>query len=200
MNNEGMKEAIDKHDNKKVDEFIGLCKGLLADDRIVEPEVRFLQSWLEDHQDISKLYPISAIYQRIIEILEDDIVDEDEEEELLITLKCITAKRKQRSRRAKNEMPAFDTGKISFENKFFTLTGRFIIGTHCKIAEFIKEKGGTLQDEPDEETDYMVVGNTDDPDWTASSSFECINQAISMLKVNPSIKFINEENWLKHIF
>ena len=81
------KDAIqDRH----IDELIGICRGITADDKIVTQEADFLLTWMQDHKAYATQYPFDILYIRLHEMLEDGILDIDEQRELLETLKSFT--------------------------------------------------------------------------------------------------------------
>ncbi|HAW32731.1 MAG TPA: hypothetical protein DCY03_32270, partial [Planctomycetaceae bacterium] len=49
--------------DRKIDELIGLCKGVLADGEVTQFEVEFLQNWLRNNQEISEHWPANVLYQ-----------------------------------------------------------------------------------------------------------------------------------------
>ena len=71
-------------------ELVGLCKGLIADDKITTPEVRFLNSWLEDAGCINE-WPASEIAQLLERILEDGKVTKEEKGDLKSLLEAVTS-------------------------------------------------------------------------------------------------------------
>jgi putative phage-type endonuclease len=62
-------------------ELIGLCRGLVADDRITTAEVKVLSSWLEQSGSNNE-WPISEIAQLVEQILEDGTVTMEEKAQL----------------------------------------------------------------------------------------------------------------------
>lgn len=74
---------------KTMPELIGICRGLIADDKITTAEVKFLNSWLEDVSFISE-WPASEIAQTMERILEDGIITKEEKEELKKLLQKVT--------------------------------------------------------------------------------------------------------------
>jgi hypothetical protein len=68
---------------RKIDELIGLCKGILADGKVDRAESEYLQLWLRNNRDISRHWPTNVLYERIGEMLEDDVLDSDEEKKLI---------------------------------------------------------------------------------------------------------------------
>ena len=69
--------------SRQIDELVGLARGLLADGKIEQSEVEFLQKWLAANIAISTQPLIRTLYKRIDEILRDGIVDADETSELI---------------------------------------------------------------------------------------------------------------------
>ena len=68
-------------EDRKMDTLIGLSKGLLADGKLVQEEVEFLLQWLLQNRDSNNPIIIN-IETKVIEILNDGIVDNEEAEEL----------------------------------------------------------------------------------------------------------------------
>lgn len=81
--------------SKKAHEFIGLCLGILADNRLVKEEVEFLRNWLRRHPRVAGTYPVKGLFIRLCEMLEDEIIDEDEEKELFEHLYELTGNGKK---------------------------------------------------------------------------------------------------------
>jgi len=76
--------------SKTSQELIGLCNGILADDKITTAEVRYLSSWLEDAGCINE-WPASEIAQLLERILEDGKVTKEEKSELKTILEAVTS-------------------------------------------------------------------------------------------------------------
>jgi hypothetical protein len=66
---------------KTMGELVGLCRGLVADEKITTAEVMYLSSWLQDAGFIAE-WPASEIAQTMERILEDGVVTKEEKEEL----------------------------------------------------------------------------------------------------------------------
>lgn len=71
------------------EQLIGLCKGLLADDRLTTNEVRFLGKWLEEAGVITE-WPASEIAQLVESILEDGVVSMSEKRDLKNLIERVT--------------------------------------------------------------------------------------------------------------
>ena len=66
---------------KTMSELIGLCRGLIADEKITTAEVMFLHTWLQDAGFIQE-WPASEIAQTVERFMEDGAVTKEEKEEL----------------------------------------------------------------------------------------------------------------------
>lgn len=66
---------------KSLDQLVGLCRGILADQRITTQEVYYLSEWLQD-SGITNQWPASEIAEKVEKILEDGLVTMEEKKEL----------------------------------------------------------------------------------------------------------------------
>jgi DNA polymerase III epsilon subunit-like protein len=73
---------------KSLDQLAGLCRGVLADQRITTQEVYYLSEWLQD-SGITNEWPASEVAEKIEKILEDGIVTMEEKRELQDLLSSI---------------------------------------------------------------------------------------------------------------
>lgn len=75
---------------KTMGELIGVCRGIIADNKITTKEVMFLNSWLQDFPSTSE-WPASEIAQTVEGILEDGVVTKGEKEQLKRLIQGIIA-------------------------------------------------------------------------------------------------------------
>ncbi len=73
---------------KSMEELIGICRGLIADDRITTSEAIYLGAWLQDVGFI-KESPAAEIGEVLERILQDGVVSRDEKEELKALLEQV---------------------------------------------------------------------------------------------------------------
>lgn len=71
---------------KTMEELVGLCRGLVADDKLTTDEVIFLGNWLQDAGFISE-WPASEISLAVERVLDDGIVTLEEKEHLKSLIK-----------------------------------------------------------------------------------------------------------------
>ena len=192
--------------SKKAHEFIGLCLGVLADNRLVTKEIEFLRDWLRRHPRVAGSYPAKGLFIRICEMLEDSTIDEEEEKELFNHLYELTGSQKSKTTKSslktlegKVAKPAFTdpSPKIVFEGKSFFLYGRFIIGTEEWLGNLVAERGGNLLPELTAEADFCIIGAMAELDTDLTPEL-CSN--LNDFSKKNGLKIVSEENWVNHLF
>ena len=189
--------------SKKSHEFIGLCLGILADNKLVIEEVEFLRNWLRRHPKVAGSYPAKGLFIRLCEMLEDEVIDDQEEKELFVHLYELTGSKKSKDSSleklaTKVHKPEFSDPcpVITFKNKSFFLHGKFIIGTNEWLKTIISEKGGNYSETLSAETDFCIIGAMAELETSTDESF-CSQLSIFSEK---KLKIISEENWVNDLF
>ncbi len=184
--------------DRLIDELIGICRGVIADDNVDEREAIFLGQWIENHRDIANRWPVNILYARITEMLKDGILTKDEQSELLRTLQELTGESSafqepNRSTSLPLNRPAPD---IEFAGKTFCLTGQFVFGSKIECEETVAELGGMVDQVPTQDTDYLVIGEVCSPEWEHTSFGKSIEVAVEMQSRGHDIKILSEEHWV----
>ena len=154
--------------NRDMDTLIGLCMGIVSDEIINQNEAEFLKGWLLHNYSSSNPVMINLLNQ-LSAILEDGILDKEEANELLITLKKINGDREDIAELQKPTSIAFDDPEpdVIFAEKNFTLTGTFSYGTRKECIELISSLQGIVPKSNGltNKTDYLVIGSYVSDDW-----------------------------------
>jgi len=184
--------------DRLIDELIGICRGVIADDNVDEREAIFLGQWIENHRDIANRWPVNVLYARITEMLKDGVLSKDEQGELLRTLQELTGESStyqepNRSTTLPINRPAPD---IEFSGKTFCLTGQFGFGSKIECEETVAELGGMVDQAPTQDTDYLVIGEVCSPEWEHTSFGKSIEVAVEMQSQGHDIKILSEEHWV----
>jgi hypothetical protein len=191
--------------SKKAHEFIGLCLGVLADNRLVIEEVEFLRDWLRRHPKVAGSYPAKGLFIRICEMLEDEVIDDEEEKELFVHLYELTGGKKSKSPDSSLQKLADKVAKpeftepyplVKFDNQSFFLFGNFIIGTSEWLKTIIDEKGGRYTEEISEDTDFCIIGAMAELDTSINPA---LCSQLNQLSAK-GLKIVSEENWVNHLF
>ena len=187
---------------RAVDDLLGVCKGIIADGKVVPEEADYLKLWLEKHQAYKSFWPANVLSERISAIYEDGVVDGEEQEELAELLGKITGEKpgfKDAIELAKNVVVDYPQPRVDFEGKSFCLTGRFAFGPHSKCGQAIESRGGSWTEFPNPETDYLVIGALQGKRWDLPSKGKKIEFVVTNPEARSRTAIISEENWTYHL-
>jgi NAD-dependent DNA ligase len=187
--------------DRLIDELIGICRGVIADDIVDESEVIFLGQWIENHRHIAALWPVNVLYARITEMLLDGVLSTTEQRELLITLKELTGESSTFQEPNRSTLLPIDkpAPAIVYADKSFCLTGRFVFASMLECEETIAEMGGAIDEVPSHETDYLVIGEMCSPDWVHTTFGRSIEAAVELRVQGHGIKIVSEEHWVNSL-
>lgn len=187
--------------DRLIDELIGISRGVIADGVVDEQEAIFIGQWIENHRQIAEKWPVNVLYARLTEMLKDGILSEDEQEELLETLRDLTGESSlfqepNRSTTLPVDKPAPD---IEFEGKTFCLTGKFVYGSTLDCEETIAEMGGEVVPMPSRDTDYLVIGELCSPDWVHTTFGRSIEKGVELKEQGHPLTILTEEHWVNNL-
>lgn len=184
-------------EGREVDEFIGLCRGVLADGDLNHAEAEYLQRWLENNRLAMNEWPASVLYPRLKMALADGRIDSGEELDLLTLLMEITGEPIQEESGSKSTALPFDDPMpdVVHADKNFVLTGQFVCGTRAAVAAEIKHLGGVLKGNCNKSTHYLLVGTLGSAAWLHSTHGTKILRAIELRDAGSGIAIISEEHW-----
>lgn len=187
--------------DRLVDELIGISRGVIADGVVDEQEAIFMGQWIEQHREISDKWPVNILYARLVEMLKDGVLSQDEQKELMATLRDITGESSvfQEPNRSTtlpldNPVPVID-----FESKTFCLTGRFVFGSLRDCEEAIADMSGSVVHSLNQETDYLVIGERGSPDWVHTTFGRSIERCVELKQQGFPIKIVSEEHWVNSL-
>lgn len=73
---------------RQISELLGLCRGLIADGRIVQSEAELLYAWLIDQEKVGSPL-VEAMRIQVGQMLEDGVLDADESAELMQLVRAL---------------------------------------------------------------------------------------------------------------
>lgn len=191
--------------DRKIDELIGICRGIIADNTTNMQEAQFLLKWIETNYQVAGYYPFNILYNRISEMLKDGILDDEEQKELFEIMSELTG----------GDIPVDDADidsmsstlplckpapSIIIEGSSFVFTGIFTTGPRKKLSELVVEIGGIVHDGVKKDTDFLVIGDIGSQDWAHSSFGRKIEKAIELRdQKKTGIAIVSERHWARFL-
>lgn len=191
--------------DRKIDELIGICRGIIADNATNMQEAQFLLKWIEANSQVAEHYPFNILYNRISEMLKDGILDNEEQKELMETMAeltggdiiCDDADIDSMS----STLPLCKPSpSIVIEGASFVFTGIFTTGPRKQLSELVIELGGIIHDGVKKDTDFLVIGDIGSQDWAHSSFGRKIEKAIELRdQKKTGIAIVSERHWARYL-
>ncbi len=186
--------------SKAVEHLLGICTGIVADNRIDDAEVKFLDLWINQYPDVTTCWPGKIIADRLRLILADGVVTEAERKDLLGTLKGICGFQLEETGAAEAavaSIPFDDDPSVYFDSRTFCFTGRFLFGTRANCEREILKRGSTAVDSVNSKLEYLVIGTLIEPSWAHTSYGRKIEKAIDFINKGHGIAIISERQWIE---
>jgi hypothetical protein len=182
-------------------ELRNLVLGLMADQKLSNSEIRFLDQWLEQHASVSNSFPGNIIHERVQAVLEDGVVTMAERQHLVETLNCLLDDNLD-ALNDKIDVEEFwfdDVEYIEFGNNSFCLTGNFVYGPIDVCEQAIEKRGGLVTRTAKTEPRFLVVGGLGVDEWRSGGLGTEIETAISLRKQGKKLKIIPEDTWTEQL-
>ena len=115
---------------RSCESLLGICSGLLADGYLSDEEIRFLDTWLADNDDIATTWPGEVLVKRIRDVLDDGNITEDEREYLKSTLSELiggTFQETGATSGTSTRLPIDDVDNILIPGNSFCFTGNSFV-------------------------------------------------------------------------
>jgi NAD-dependent DNA ligase len=185
-------------EDRQIDTFIGLSKGLIADGKINQKEAEFLQTWLIQNSRSSENPIIHNLLEKIGGMLEDNFLDEDEAAELLSILRKVSGEESVVGELARTtSLPVCDPApKVQFDGKVFLFTGTCVYGTRKDCQSAIESLGASFSKSVTKSVDYLVLGTYVTDSWKHETFGRKIEKAMEYRDAGVPISIITEEHWL----
>lgn len=183
-------------DDRKVNELVGLCQGLLADGLLNQEEVEYLQKWLVKNSAYQNNPVIANLLSRVDAILADKHLNPEEGMELFDTLKNFSGGdfelgELQKSTSLPVDRPPPD---ILFPGTLFCFTGTFAYGSRRECEKAVIGKGGAIGSLT-MQTNYLVIGIYATDSWAHSPYGRKIEKAVGWRTKGHPISIVGESHW-----
>ncbi|WP_294948294.1 hypothetical protein [Sulfurivirga sp.] len=173
-------------EDRDLDTFIGLAKGLIADGVVNQTEAQFLKSWILHHN--GRNHPLMGpVYNKIRMFLSDGRLDDDEAKELFELLLSVAGETPDDGELMKSSTVFFDNPvpDVEIEERMFVLTGIFAYGRRrADVEALIRRYGGRVGSSVCNSTDYLVIGAYVSPAWVHESYGRKIERALYMKRAS----------------
>lgn len=174
------------------------CSRVIADGRIEQSEVEYLQKWLAANMAVTEQPLIRTLYARVAEILKDGLVDDDEKAELMDTLSRFTTRDIELGEVLKStSLPLCDPAPtVSFEGWRYCFTGTFNYGKR-KDCEAAVTTRGAIAGSLSQKTKVLVIGAYATESWKHSAFGNKILEASEWRDAGIPISIVSEDHWVK---
>jgi len=178
--------------------LVGIAEGLICDGELNDREIFFLRSWLEANKSLIDHWPVSIIYEKVQEVIKDNIITNEERQHLLQTLQELVG--------GDVEEYCFDnvTSIVPNENviikiplSIFCFTGEFLFGTRQYCESIVEKKGGVTTSSLTKKVDYLIIGERPSPEWKHGSYGTKIEKAMEYKLKGVPINIVQESEWVK---
>lgn len=182
--------------------LLGLCKGIVADKKISDREVHYLEWWLAQNSMLRDNYPGKDLYRLVSEILSDGIITPDESIQIYEAVNLFSGASLEDgvTDGMATRLPCDRITELLLIGQTFCLTGEFIMGKRSDVELIIEKHGGEISNSITKKVNYLVVGTLSSRDWKFSSHGRKIEKAIEYRDSKDSgIKIIGEDDLIKYL-
>ncbi|MBU3023275.1 BRCT domain-containing protein [Aestuariibacter sp. A3R04] len=185
----------------KINEFLGLLQGVIADGVVNTKEFGFICDWLDRNEIVEEDWLVRQVKSRITHILEDNEVSHEELTEFAEALKQLTGYQFDDTGDAECASLAYleDQVKSLTECTNVCFTGKFLMGTRKTLEDHAKLVGLTPEKKITKKLNLLVIGELVTPDWRFQSYGRKIEQAVKYREAGVPIKILTEKTWAKFL-
>ena len=186
----------------KIAELSGFLTGVASDGVLNDKEIEALSHWLDANAIIRDVWPASVIVDRLLNILEDGLITDEERQDLLETIRRVTGADKELADigfEESTEVWEDIIDSLEFENTCFCLTGDFVIGARSGVDELLRFRASQTSPNVNANVDYLVIGTLASRDWLYTSHGRKIEKALLLKREGNPIKIITERSLLKFL-
>jgi NAD-dependent DNA ligase len=186
--------------DRQATQFIGLAQGMIADGVLNDSEIEFLHKWLVANDAAHSNPLISMLVERLYDIFEDGVIDEDERADLMGDLERLTASDFELGEVLKaTTLPlCAPPPELSFDGKRYCFTGTFTFGKR-RICEAEVTARGAKTGNLANSTDFLVIGEYATESWKQEAFGRKIEKAVSMRDDGTGVSIISEAHWRKSL-
>lgn len=185
-----------------LEEFLGLCTGVLADMKVTKSEAVQLQKWLENHEELTRQWPTASIAVKLQQYLRDGELTAKESSALRESLYkliggCFLDTGTTSIGLPEQVKNQFVTSS-SLKGKSYYFLGTFFFGSLAMCHDVTKNYGGRIAHQISRDVDYVVVGSLNSPLWFQTQDG---NKLENLINMNPADApdLIGEDIWFSSL-
>lgn len=184
-------------DDRQIDTLIGLSKGIVADDHVSQAEAEFLANWLVQNRQATDNPIVVNLLEKVNEMLEDGILDEEESVELLGLLHQLSGEPSEFGELSKTATLPVDNPMpdIAFEGSTFLFTGTCAYGARKHCHAETEQRGGINATSVSKSLDYLILGSYVTDSWAHESYGRKIEKAMQYRDEGVPLAIVTEEHW-----
>lgn len=185
--------------SKGLQSLHGILSGLICDGYLSDTEILYLKTWINENEDLARVYPANIIFRRVREVLIDNIITDEERVHLTREMQELTGNQFFNTGAALPEQIASvfdDDPHVIIHGNEFVFTGNFLWGTRKECMREMDKRGGIAKDHITNGTNYLVIGTMSSPDWIVANFGRKIQRAAQMAASGQyEISIIREVDW-----
>lgn len=188
--------------DRAVNEMLGLVRGVIADGRVSAEEVESLRYWLVENDDVTHVWPISVLAERVQRIFRDGVVDDLERAELHRLLQQTTGAGPgvPQPGSMPSRLPLCTPAPpLSFDGTVFVFTGAFAYGTRRDCEDAVVSRGALVRSNVTKGARFLVIGAIGNGDWAHSSHGRKIEKAVEYRTKGVPVAIVSEEHWTQYL-
>lgn len=179
-------------------QLLGFLSGISADDVLNDKEIFHLNKLLNQSPILCEQWPGIALKDRLEEVLDDGVIDEQEREDLLNLVKSVSGQKLLDTGLAYGMSADFSTSEqtsLALEGLNICFTGQFLSGNRKVQSDKATQLGASVKGNVTQKLDLLVLGSVASRDWKFSSYGGKIESVLLNRTKGASTEIINEETW-----
>ncbi|WP_394179604.1 BRCT domain-containing protein [Marinomonas posidonica] len=185
-------------DIDRVNEFLGVLSGVVADDVLNYDEMSALIEWLNANDDLFDSFPINLVVKQFDQ-LKNSVTEQSGPDDLLNFLKQVSGAKFSETGSADIHPLSFieDTLEaMTHQDSAICVSGEFDLGDRDDVIETAMTRGYVVKTSISKKVDYLIFGSKVSPNWGSSNFGGKIEKAVKLRLEGHPIKIVSENQWL----
>jgi len=187
---------------RSCESLLGICAGLMADAKLNDDEIRFLDTWLADNDELSVTWPGEVVFACVQAIIADGYITDEERtylQKILSDLLGGTLEETGATGGTATRLPINEVKNIEIDGFSFCFTGDFLFGTRKTCEKAITERGGIVSPSVKIDLKYLVIGTMASHEWVHSTHGRKIEKALEYQNKGHPLLIVSEEQWVQFL-